>query len=68
MTNRPPTLEELEQEVKKEVDSEADAEKAPAKNALGSVVKVIGRVTDRIKLWGLPKGIDLERYRFLKKM
>jgi hypothetical protein len=65
---QPQNFEQLERETLDEVRNEAKRSQEKHPGVLKKIGAVITQVSEKVKTWGLPEGVDLERYRFIARM
>lgn len=69
---QPQNFEQLERETLDEIRKEAKRSQERSQEKHPGVLKKIGavitQVSEKVKTWGLPEGVDLERYRFITRM
>ncbi len=65
---QPQNFEQLERETLDEIRKEAKRSQEKHPGVLKKIGSVITQVSEKVKTWGLPEGIDLERYRFIVRM
>lgn len=65
---KPETFEKIAEATLAEIREEAHRSAEVQPGILKKIGSVIRQVSERIERWGLPEGVDLERYRFIAKM